>query len=67
LIPIPAPPAHFSPWDMTSDFELVELDPGKAEYKNLKSHFGTSMDSDRFKVTFIYRVQNRKLLSEYKT
>ena len=58
---------HFYHWDCAHDFELVELDSTGKEYNDVLKSLSDSMDPGRFNVKDIYRIQNRKLWSEYDT
>ncbi|XP_063410873.1 uncharacterized protein LOC134693865 [Mytilus trossulus] len=58
-------PAHFYNWDCSHDFEPVELDKTGKEYKDVFKSLLDSMDPSKFDFKFIYRIQNRKIWSEY--
>ncbi|CAG2244521.1 PARP7S [Mytilus edulis] len=58
-------PASFYNWDCAHDFELVELETTGKEYREVLTSLTDTMDPDRFEFKFIYRIQNRKLWSEY--
>ncbi|XP_076086868.1 uncharacterized protein LOC143057446 [Mytilus galloprovincialis] len=58
-------PAHFYNWDCSHDFEPVELDKTGKEYKDVMKSLLDSMDPSKFDFKFIYRIQNRKIWSEY--
>jgi hypothetical protein len=61
-------PIHFHPWDLANEFELVELDSTSVEeYTEVLSSFWKTMRQRKYEVEFIYRVQNRKLWSQYQT
>ncbi|CAC5401248.1 PARP7S [Mytilus coruscus] len=69
-IPFPAAmstakPMHFYHWDCAHDFELVELDITGKEFIDVIKSLQDSMSPTRFGIKFIYRIQNRKLWSEY--
>ncbi|XP_063410874.1 uncharacterized protein LOC134693866 [Mytilus trossulus] len=69
-IPFPAAlsttkPVHFYNWDCAHDFELVELETTWKECREVLTSLTDTMDPDRFEFKFIYRIQNRKLWSEY--
>ncbi|CAC5401250.1 PARP7S [Mytilus coruscus] len=69
-IPFPAAmstvkPVHFYNWDCAHDFELVELDTTGKEYREVLNSLHDTMDQVRFEFKLIYRIQNRKLWSEY--
>ncbi|CAG2215559.1 PARP7S [Mytilus edulis] len=71
-IPIPtvmnAPkPQHFYSWDYSNDFEFVELDTKEEEYREVFNSLQESMSTPRFEFSIIYRIQNRKLWSEFET
>ncbi|CAC5392657.1 PARP7S [Mytilus coruscus] len=58
-------PAHFYNWDCSHDFEPIELDKAGKEYKDVLKSILDSMDPSKFDFKFIYRIQNRKIWSEY--
>ncbi|XP_071146462.1 uncharacterized protein [Mytilus edulis] len=60
-----AKPMHFYHWDCAHDFELVELDTTGKEVIDVMQSLQDSMSPTRFGIMFIYRIQNRKLWSEY--
>ncbi|XP_071146124.1 uncharacterized protein [Mytilus edulis] len=60
-------PTHFYNWDCSHDFEPVELDKTGKEYKDVMKSLFDSMDPSKFDFKFIYRIQNRKIWSEYDT
>ncbi|XP_052082754.1 uncharacterized protein LOC127720282 isoform X2 [Mytilus californianus] len=69
-IPFPAAtstvkPAHFYNWDCAHDFELVELETTGKEYREVLTSLTDTMDPVRFEFKLIYRIQSRKLWSEY--
>ncbi|CAC5363372.1 PARP7S [Mytilus coruscus] len=71
-IPLPtamnAPkPPHFYSWDYSHDFEFVELDTKEEEYSLVFNSLQESMSTSRFEFSIIYRIQNRKLWSEFET
>ncbi|XP_071143630.1 uncharacterized protein [Mytilus edulis] len=71
-IPLPtvmnAPkPPHFYSWDYSNDFEFVELETKEEEYREVFNSLQESMSSSRFEFSIIYRIQNRKLWSEFET
>ncbi|OWF51507.1 uncharacterized protein LOC110449058 [Mizuhopecten yessoensis] len=62
--PISKPPT-FVPWDLSNDFELVELERVKPEFKAIRDRFFETMDNGRFDLLYIYRVQNWRLYQDY--
>ncbi|XP_076083742.1 uncharacterized protein LOC143054613 [Mytilus galloprovincialis] len=62
----PKPP-HFYSWDYSNDFEFVELDTKEEEYREVFNSLQESMSTSRFEFSIIYRIQNRKLWSEFET
>ncbi|XP_063410875.1 uncharacterized protein LOC134693867 [Mytilus trossulus] len=58
-------PMHFYHWDCAHDFELVELDTKGKEFIDVMQSLQDTMTPTRFGIKFIYRIQNRKLWSEY--
>ncbi|VDI25047.1 poly [ADP-ribose] polymerase 7/11/12/13 [Mytilus galloprovincialis] len=61
-------PAHFYPWDLANEFELVEtVSSFNSEYNNVLSSFQKTMNRGNYEVRSIYRVQSRKLWSDYET
>ncbi|CAG2229297.1 PARP7S [Mytilus edulis] len=66
VINAPKPP-HFYSWDYSNDFEFVELETKEEEYREVFNSLQESMSSSRFEFSIIYRIQNRKLWSEFET
>ncbi|CAC5401239.1 PARP7S [Mytilus coruscus] len=60
-----AKPVHFYQWDWAHDFELVKLDIKGKEFKEVLKSLQDSMSPTLFETKFIFRIQNRKLWSEY--
>ncbi|VDI25050.1 fragile X mental retardation protein, partial [Mytilus galloprovincialis] len=61
-------PAHFYPWDLANEFELVEIVSSfTSEYNDVLSSFQKTMTKGKYEVRSIYRVQSRKLWSEFET
>ncbi|XP_063410877.1 uncharacterized protein LOC134693869 [Mytilus trossulus] len=61
-------PAHFYPWDLANEFELVEIVSSfTGEYNDVLSSFQKTMTRGKHEVRSIYRVQSRKLWSEFET
>ncbi|XP_076086429.1 uncharacterized protein LOC143057082 [Mytilus galloprovincialis] len=61
-------PAHFYPWDLANEFELVEIVSSfTKEYNDVLSSFQKTMTRGKYEVRSIYRVQSRKLWSEFET
>ncbi|XP_052082749.1 uncharacterized protein LOC127720280 [Mytilus californianus] len=61
-------PAHFYPWDLSNEFELVEIVSSfTSEYNDVLSSFQKTMNIGKYEVRSIYRVQSRKLWSEFET
>ncbi|XP_052082745.1 uncharacterized protein LOC127720278 isoform X2 [Mytilus californianus] len=58
-------PAHFYNWDCSHEFEPIELDEAGKEYTDVLKSILDSMDPSKFDFKFIYRIQNRKIWSEY--
>ncbi|XP_060068547.1 uncharacterized protein LOC132548685 [Ylistrum balloti] len=58
-------PSHFVPWDLSSDFELVELERVEPEFKTLRDKFFETMDNSKHEIQYIYRVQNWHLYQAY--
>ncbi|CAC5401243.1 PARP7S [Mytilus coruscus] len=59
-------PVHFYHWDCAHDFELVELDTKGKEFNEVLKSLQDSMSPTLlFETKFIFRIQNRKLWSEY--
>lgn len=58
-------PDHFAPWDLAHEFELVEIGSKTTEYQEVQQSFEKTMVKKKPCIQCIYRVQNRKLWSEY--
>ena len=66
-ITIPPKPPHFAPWDMSCDFELIELGTVDKERQAVCESFYKTVDKSKVQMKLVYRIQNRKLHKEYET